>query len=413
MADDQTEKATPRRRQRAREQGQVVRSRELTGSLVLLTGTLLLGWFSTGFILQWREALFSLLEAARTSDLSLNAGNQAYWLMRSLLYRTMGPVMLFMGVMVCVSLLVNVAQTGGIAVRENAFQLDISRLSPTGYFKQVFSTQGLARMLKTLIPSLLLVWLAISFVSSEFVSTPAFSLMRIPMMFSDAHAILLRAGMILLVWSGIDYGVEWWTHEKMLRMSKQDIRDEMKDSQGSPQVRRRIRQIQRQLRRRKLKADVSRASVVVTNPTHFAVALEFSMETMQAPKVVAKGRNLIAEQIKQEARSAMIPIVENPPLARSLYRSVEVGDNIPQDLYAVVAEILAFLYRAELERTAREKARNARPATASRRGAPAQAPPPTRRPARPEVPIIIEEAAVPGTAPAATQPEADLRQERE
>jgi flagellar biosynthesis protein FlhB len=405
MADDQTEKATPRRRQRAREQGQVVRSRELTGSLVLLAGTLLLGWFSSGFILQWRVALFTLLEEARTSDLSLQAGNQAYWMMRSLVYKTMAPVAFFMGAMVCLSALVNVAQTGGIAVRQNAFQLDFSRLSPTGYFKQVFSFQGLARVLKTLIPSLLLVWLAISFVSSEFISTPAFSLMRIPMMFSDAHSILLRASLILLVWSAIDYGVEWWTHEKQLRMSKQDIRDEMKDSQGSPQVRRRIRQIQRQLRRRKLKADVSRASVVVTNPTHFAVALEFSMETMQAPKVVAKGRNLIAEQIKQEARSSMIPIVENPPLARSLYRSVEVGDNIPQDLYAVVAEILAFLYRAELERTAREKARAARPATQSRRA--------TAPPVRPAVPIIIEEATEPAAAPAATQPEADLRQERE
>ena len=129
------------------------------------------------------------------------------------------------------------------------------------------------------------------------------------------------------------------------------------------------------------------------------------METMQAPKVVAKGRNLIAEQIKQEARSSMIPIVENPPLARSLYRSVEVGDNIPQDLYAVVAEILAFLYRAELERTAREKARATRPATQPRRA--------TATPVRPAVPIIIEEATEPGAAPAATQPEADVRQERE
>jgi flagellar biosynthetic protein FlhB len=317
----------------------------------------------------------------------------------------MAPVALFMGAMVCLAALVNVAQTGGIAVRQNAFQPDISRLSPTGYFKQVFSFQGLARMLKTLIPSLLLVWLAISFVSSEFISAPAFSLMRIPMMFSDAHSILLRAAMIMLVWSAIDYGVEWWTNEKQLRMSKKDIRDEMKDSQGSPQVRRRIRQIQRQLRRRKLKADVSRASVVVTNPTHYAVALEFSMETMQAPKVVAKGRNLIAEQIKQEARSSLIPIVENPPLARSLYRSVEVGDNIPQDLYAVVAEILAFLYRAELERTTREKARAARPAAQPRRSA--------ATPVRPAVPIIIEEATESGAAPAATQPEADVRQERE
>jgi flagellar biosynthetic protein FlhB len=190
-------------------------------------------------------------------------------------------------------------------------------------------------------------------------------------------------------------------------MSKQEVRQEMKDSQGSPQVRRRIRQIQRQLRRRKLKADVARASVVVTNPTHFAVALEFSMETMQAPKVVAKGRNLIAEQIKREARELNIPIVENPPLARSLYRSVEVEQSIPQDLYAVVAEILAFLYRTELERTAREKTRATAPVGATPRRGPV---------ARPAIPIVIEEAPE-GRAAAAngagTEKQTDVRQEKE
>jgi flagellar biosynthetic protein FlhB len=145
---------------------------------------------------------------------------------------------------------------------------------------------------------------------------------------------------------------------------------------------------------------------VVTNPTHFAVALEFSMETMQAPKVVAKGRNLIAQQIKDEARLLDIPIVENPPLARSLYRSVEVGQSIPQDLYAVVAEILAFLYRAELERTTREKARATRVASTPQRG-------PVARPA---VPMIFEEAPeVRGAAEsaAATNNATDVRQEKE
>jgi flagellar biosynthetic protein FlhB len=406
MPDDQTEKATPRRRQQARDDGQVVRSRELTGSLVLLTGVLFVGWFSSGFISQWRSALFSLLEEARTSDLSLQAGNQGYWLLRSLLSTTMLPVALFMGSLFCVAALVNIAQTGGIAVRQNAFQLNFSRLSPTSYFSQVFSFQGLARILKTLIPSMFLVAIAIHLLFSEFVAMPALSLMRIPQMFEQSHTILLDAAYLMLAWSAVDYGVEWWTNEKRLRMSKQDIRQEMKDSQGSPQVRRRIRQIQRQLRRRKLKTDVAAASVVVTNPTHFAVALEFSMETMQAPKVVAKGRNLIAEEIKREARLLDIPIVENPPLARSLYRSVEVGQSIPQDLYAVVAEILAFLYRAELERTTREKARATRAAPTPRRG-------PVARPA---VPIIIDEAPEGrGAAESAAAPNnaTDVRQDKE
>jgi flagellar biosynthetic protein FlhB len=148
-------------------------------------------------------------------------------------------------------------------------------------------------------------------------------------------------------------------------MSRQDLRDEMKETEGNPQIRSRIRGLQRQMRRRRVKADVSKAAVVLTNPTHYAVALAFDFGTMDAPKVVAKGRNLLAEEIKAEARWAGVPIIENPPLARSLYRSVEVGQPIPVDLYAAVAAILAYLYRQRVEaelrdRRAREAAARAR-----------------------------------------------------
>jgi flagellar biosynthesis protein FlhB len=172
-------------------------------------------------------------------------------------------------------------------------------------------------------------------------------------MFRVAHVMLLQAGGVMLVWSAIDYMVEWRSFERRLRMSKQEIRQEMKDSEGSPMVRRRIRSLQRQMRRKRLQADMARACVVVTNPTHYAVALEFSFETMQAPKVLAKGMNLLAERIKEEARWAGVPVVPNPPLARSLYKSVEEGQSVPVELYTVVAEILAYLYREELERRAR------------------------------------------------------------
>jgi flagellar biosynthetic protein FlhB len=142
------------------------------------------------------------------------------------------------------------------------------------------------------------------------------------------------------------------------------MRDEMKQTEGNPQIKGRIRNLQRQLRRKRVKADVSKAAVILTNPTHYAVALAFDFTTMEPPKLVAKGRNLLAEEIKAEARWAGVPIVENPPLARSLYRSVEVGQMIPVDLYAAVAAILAYLYRqrveAELkERRARESAARA------------------------------------------------------
>ena len=138
-------------------------------------------------------------------------------------------------------------------------------------------------------------------------------------------------------------------------MSRQDLRDEYKETEGSPQIRSRIRSLQRQMRRRRVKADVSRAAVVLTNPTHYAVALGFNFVTMEAPKVLAKGRNLLAEEIKAEARWAGVPIVENPPLARSLYRTVEVGQAIPVELYAAVAAILAYLYRQRVEAELRDR----------------------------------------------------------
>ena len=142
-------------------------------------------------------------------------------------------------------------------------------------------------------------------------------------------------------------------------MSRQDLRDEFKETEGNPQIRSRIRGLQRQMRRRRVKADVGKAAVVLTNPTHYAVALGFDFTTMDAPKVLAKGRNLLAEEIKAEARWAGVPIVENPPLARSLYRTVEVGQTIPVDLYAAVAAILAYLYRQRVEAEMRDRQRAA------------------------------------------------------
>jgi flagellar biosynthetic protein FlhB len=192
------------------------------------------------------------------------------------------------------------------------------------------------------------------------------------MLGSDIYGLLVAAAWLLFGWSAIDYLVEWQSRESRLKMSKQDMRDEYKETEGNPQIRGRIRGLQRQMRRRRVKEDVAKAAVVLVNPTHYAVALGFDFTTMEAPKVMAKGRNLLAEEIKAEARWAGVPIVENPPLARSLYRSVEVGQTIPVDLYAAVASILAYLYRQRVEAELRE--RRAREA-ASPASAPAPAPP--------------------------------------
>jgi flagellar biosynthetic protein FlhB len=186
-------------------------------------------------------------------------------------------------------------------------------------------------------------------------SLPTFSTARLELLGADVYGMLVAAAWLLFGWSAIDYLVEWQSRESRLKMSKEDMREEMKQSEGNPQIRGRIRNLQRQMRRRRVKADVSRAAVVLTNPTHYAVALGFDFASMEAPKMMAKGRNLLAEEIKAEARWAGVPIIENPPLARSLYRSVEVGQQIPVDLYAAVAAILAYLYRQRVEQEVRDR----------------------------------------------------------
>ncbi|HMF53471.1 MAG TPA: EscU/YscU/HrcU family type III secretion system export apparatus switch protein, partial [Edaphobacter sp.] len=184
---------------------------------------------------------------------------------------------------------------------------------------------------------------------------PVMSVMRLPATFSTAYGLALDAAWVTLAWSGLDYAMEWRSWNERLKMSKQEIRDEMKEAMGNPQIKMKVRQIQMAMRKRKVKADMSRASVVITNPTHYAVALEFSFETMEAPKVLAKGRDLHAAEIREEARWAGIPMIENPPLARSLYRMVEPGQSIPFELYAAVAGILAYLYRQKVEERMRRE----------------------------------------------------------
>ena len=239
-------------------------------------------------------------------------------------------------------------------------QPKFDRLSPASNLKNLFSLRSSTRLLKSLVPATLVMILGWNILQHTVLSLPVLSLAQLPLLFESQYRLLLATSGILLCWSALDYVVEWRSWEQRLRMSKEDMRKEYKEMEGNPQIRSRIRSIQRQMRRRKLQADVSKASVVITNPTHYAVALEFNFETLQAPKVLAKGRNLMAERIKDEARWAGVPIIENPPLARSLFRSVEPGQSIPHDLYAAVAAILAFLYRQQVEEKMRASAREQR-----------------------------------------------------
>lgn len=347
MSEKGTEQATPQRKKKAKEGGDSVRSRELLSAIAMLGGVLMLGATAHGFVADWGKVYVESIRSAAVGEVN---GEQGW---DQTIHQMLEPALLPVGLVLAASfagtLIAGIAQVGGVEIHPNAIEPKFTKLNPVTNLGHLFSLQSATRVVKSLVPAAAMVVVSWAALKTLMLPMPVMSLVRLPATFSTAYSLALDAAWITLAWSGLDYAIEWRSWNERLKMSKQEIREEMKDAMGNPQVKGRVRQIQRAMRKRKVKADMSRASVVITNPTHYAVALEFSFETMQAPTVLAKGRDLLAAEIREEARWAGIPIIENPPLARSLYRTVEPGQSIPFELYAAVAGILAYLYRQKVE----------------------------------------------------------------
>jgi flagellar biosynthetic protein FlhB len=354
MPGDRTEQATQHRREKARREGDILHSRELSGAAGTLAAVLALGSLGPRALEVWRSAFAAFLALGAPARWETSQIQPTLVALRGLAMQVLGPMAMVMGMMVGGVFCTGVLQTGGVSFHFESLGLKPERINPVSNLQNLFSLRALARLGKSLLPAGLLVVFAVQRIGRQ-MSIPPFSTARLELLGSDVYGLLQAAAWLLFAWSAIDYLVEWQSRESRLKMSRQDLRDEYKETEGSPQIRGRIRSLQRQMRRRRIKADVAKAAVVLTNPTHYAVALGFDFDTMEAPKVVAKGRNLLAEEIKAEARWSGVPIVENPPLARSLYRSVEVGQAIPVELYAAVAAILAYLYRQRVEAELRER----------------------------------------------------------
>jgi len=369
MPGERTEEASQHRREKARREGDVLHSRELTAAAGTLAGVIVLGALGSTTLTAWQTAFAAFLSLGAAARWEPSQLQPTLMAVRRLSLAVLMPPAIAMAAVAMAALGAGLLQTGGLDFHVEAIGFKFDRINPISNVKNLFSLRAAARLAKSLLPASLLAVFAVQRIARQ-LTIPPFSITRIETLGSDVYGLLLAAAWLLFGWSAIDYLVEWQSRESRLKMSKQDMRDEFKETEGSPQIRSRIRNLQRQARRRRVKDDVSKAAVVVTNPTHYAVALSFDFVTMEAPKLLAKGRNLLAEEIKAEARWAGVPIIENPPLARSLYRSVEVGQPIPADLYAAVAAILAYLYRQRVEAELRE--RRARE-TAARAAAQAQA----------------------------------------
>ena len=342
---EKTEAPTPRRRSEAREEGNVAHSQDLTAAVMLLGAVLLLGAFGERVFGGFRTLVQMMLAGDLSGEVT-RSGDAAHVITVALEVGMRVVLPLLLG-MFALGVLANVLQVG-ILFSPKSLVPRFSKLSPLKGAQNLFSKRSSMRLAMAL--GKVAIVLAVSSVSIYLDFPKLMSLMRLeagPLFAAAAaliYALALKIAVVLLLLALLDWMFQKWQHEQDLKMTKEEVKEEMKRMEGDPLVKQRRAKVARQLAMQRISQAVPNADVVVTNPTHFAVALKYD-ETMAAPKVVAKGVDFMAVRIRQLAVANDVPIVERPPLARALYRHVEVNEEIPVKYYAAVAEILAYVYR--------------------------------------------------------------------
>jgi len=346
MADksQQTEKPTARKLERARREGQFPVSKEFVTSLQFLAFVLLLTHYGGGWLSNLVATSRLILGSGFHTEMTPGALRELLFLMTT---RLALPMLKAGGVLLLTSLAAHLAVTR-LGFSFNKLAPDVTRLNPAKNLKNA-KRQNLTGVVQALI-LLPLFSMGVWAIAKE--SLPAFLLLPFQTVDSGVKRataalgeLLWKGAYVFLVWGAIDLVRQQKRYNSEMRMSKQEIRDEGKESDGNPQVKARIRRMQREALRRRMMGQVPTATAVIVNPTHFAVAIRYHVESMATPVVVAKGKNYLALRIRQVAIENMVPIVENPPLAQALYGSVEIGQEIPANFYRAIAEILAYIYK--------------------------------------------------------------------
>ena len=345
-AGERTEKATPKKRKDARERGQVRKSAEANTALGLL---LMFGVFKIfgGELIRQMKNIVGWVGSADVVNQQVTQANATVYLNNAIV--AFGTAILpFLAAAALIALAVNVLQTGFI-FSSKAMRPKFNRISPIQGFKRIFSSRSVMEMLKAILKTIILGVLAYNEITANLeritgmIGGNAVEMAGVMLEIMLQIAFKMCIGLVII--AGFDYVYQWWRYEKDLRMTKQEVKDEFKRIEGDPQVKGRIRQKQRQLGLARMMQMLKEADVVITNPTHFAVGLSYKEGKDVAPMVVAKGKDLIALRIREEAQALKIVVVENKPVARALYAACEIGDVIPPEMYQAVAEILAYLYR--------------------------------------------------------------------
>jgi flagellar biosynthetic protein FlhB len=342
---EKTEHPTDHRRREARQKGNVARSQDLSSSGLMLAVALALALFALPWLQAMGRLIAASLKTARPSGLDAVTVTERF---RTLFEFALMETAPFLLLFVAAAVFINMAQVG-VMVSPEALTPKLNRLNPIEGFKRLFSLRGVMRLVGSLAKLVVVVAVAGLFISGALPLLLELTGGQPPDVLQVVHGHLVRLSfqlaLALFALALLDFGFQKWKHEQDLQMTKQEVREEMKTMEGDPHIRHRRREAHRKLTQARELQQVKAADVVVTNPTHIAVALKYDPQTMSAPTVVAKGMGVVAEQIRRLAAENAVPIIERRELARELYRTVKVGSPIPAELYQVFVEIMAYVYR--------------------------------------------------------------------
>ena len=346
FAEERTEPASPKKRRESREKGQVAKSREIVSAALLLASFLAIKIFAQSIINNLVELIRVFFNFPNDIENAIKIGDltkvylQCLWVFAKI----MGPMLL---IAAFVAIIFNYLQVGFLFTLKPLVP-KLNKLNPIEGFKNTFSKNAFVELFKSIFKIGIIGYVIYSYLKENFVIIPELLAMDMQATASFIGNTIINTGIrvaiVLIILSVFDYGYQYFEFEKKLKMSKQEIKEEYKMTEGNPQIKSKIKEKQRQMSMRRMMTEVPKADVVITNPTHFAIAIKYDPSSAEAPMVLAKGKDIIAQKIKEIAKDNKVPMVENRPLAQALYKSVEIGDMVPAELYKAVAEVLAFVY---------------------------------------------------------------------
>lgn len=343
--DEKTEAPSEKKRQDAREKGTVAKSTEINSVIVLLTALFLIKILGPWIV---KELSSSMLEfMSIISDTEMDYSRLILLVRKALILlgKVAAPIT---GSILIMGVVANVAQVGFLFTLKPLMP-KLEKINPISGFTRLFSMRSIVETIKNIIKLTIIITIAYITLKKEFGTMLTLSDASVLSIWTYALAVsykvILRIALAMIIIAVLDYAYQRFEHEKQLKMTHQEVKEERKQLEGDPQVKSRIRSLQREMARRRMMEQVPKATVVVTNPTHLAIALRYAPEENDAPVVVAKGKDLIAQRIKKLAKESNVPVVEDKPLARSMYDKVEVGFPIPMEFFTAVAEVMAYVYR--------------------------------------------------------------------